>query len=509
MTVGLPGNQSADEGALGLDEQVLQSPEEARRSRRAFFGSVALVAVNVGRLLLQILVLPVLARLLGPETFGVVSLAMPFVLFANLMADAGLGAALVRVAQPSRELESTVFWLSLAVGCSLALLVIFAAPGIAGLLRQPPVAPVLIALGPVLIVSSSLSVANARISRARHFGLFAVGDLLSISLSSALAIATATFGLGAWSLVIQQLSLWVAKAGWVLSAARFTPTLAFRPRLLGDLLAFGLNNVGANIADFLGKSAPAIAIGAWLGVAAAGKYAMAFQLIRAPELLLSGPLFLVTFASVAGLSGAPARQAQLSVRTLRIAATALAPLFAGLALVADLIIDLFLGPRWRGDGVVLALLAPAGFLLCIYSVGGAVLMGLGRADLQLRLSLAGGVAMLTGVAVGARIGLDAAAGGLAAGALAVLPLYLAVIAGQIGLRRLSALAGLPGPAAALAAMTGCVLLVRWRLAHAGPWPELLAAVAGGAAAFAAVLAATCGRRLLQDLREALPGAVRA
>ncbi len=46
---------------------------------------------------MQIAVLPILARLLGPAAFGLVALAMPLILLANMVSDAGLGNALVRV----------------------------------------------------------------------------------------------------------------------------------------------------------------------------------------------------------------------------------------------------------------------------------------------------------------------------------------------------------------------------------------------------------------------------
>src|SRR5437762_7293791 len=90
---------------------------------RPFLGALALSTVNAGRLALQLLVLPIMARLLGPDAFGLIAIAMPFILLSNLLCDAGLGAALVRWQNPSRNLESTVFWLSVMVGVSLALLV--------------------------------------------------------------------------------------------------------------------------------------------------------------------------------------------------------------------------------------------------------------------------------------------------------------------------------------------------------------------------------------------------
>lgn len=488
------------------DDGAGAQAEAAAVRRRAFFGSIALGVVNTGRLALQMVVLPVVARLLGPGAFGLFSLAMPFILFANLLSDAGMGAALVRCAKPTRDIESTVFWLSVALGVGVCVCVWLGAAPAAQLLRQPSLTPILVALSPILILSSSLSVANARISRARHFALFAVGDLLSLLVSSGAAIVAALSGCGAWSLVIQQLALWTAKAAWVLPASGFRPVFVCRPALAGDLLSFGLNNVGANVADFLGKGAPALLIGGQLGVFAVGQYSMAYQLIRVPDLVLSGPLYLATFTAVAGLASAPGGAVELSMRTVRLMVSVLAPLFCGLALVADLLIALFLGYKWHGAAPVLAGLAPAGFFLCLYAVIGAVLMGLGRSDLQFRLSLACGVAMLVGVAVGARFGLEGATAGVAIGAASASPFYLATLRGQLRVGWIRMASDVAWPLAATGVMALAVLLARRELVGAGRLFALTACVFVGVAVFAAVLSATSRRQIEEDLRQIVPGA---
>src|SRR5262252_2835317 len=104
--------------------------------KRAFFGTIALSSVNVARLGLQLLILPILARILGPDAFGLLGLAMPFIFLAGMMCDAGMGNALVREPNPSWELESTVFWLSLGVGIALALMVCLLAPVAAAAFAQ-------------------------------------------------------------------------------------------------------------------------------------------------------------------------------------------------------------------------------------------------------------------------------------------------------------------------------------------------------------------------------------
>lgn len=479
-------------------------PDAALR-RRAFTGTIALSAASASRLGLQLLILPVLARILGPAAFGIVALAMPFILFATMLADGGMGNALIRERAPGRDVESTVFWVSLAVGVSIAAIICACAGLIGGLLGQPQFPLILIAMSPILVISSTLAVPNSRISRDRRFGVFAAGDLISAVLSSAAAIGAALQGWGAWSLVAQQLVLWVSKAIWIWPAAGFSPGLVCRLAAARDLLRFGLHNVGAQVADFAGKAAPSLVIGATLGVVAVGHYSLAYQLIRIPDLVLSGPLFLATFTAISALVPESRGQiAALSLRTMRLVVLIVAPLFGGLALISDLLVETLLGDKWQGTAPALAMLSTAGFFICLYQLFGAVLMGLGRADLQFRLSLLVGGGMTTGAVIGQQFGLTSAALGVGLGMSLALPAYLVVLSRQLGVRTRDLVGGFASPLLATGVMLVAVRAARFGLSGQPPVVDLLAAVGVGVLVFAAAVMATSGRQVLADLRTLAP-----
>ena len=476
---------------------------------RAFFGAFALSAVNAGKLALQFLVLPILARVLGPAAFGLVALAMPFILLANTLCDAGLGTALIRESNPPAQLESTVFWLSLVAGAALAAFICLIDWPAARLLGQPSLAPILMALSPILVLSGGLSVANARISRERRFTVFAVGDMISSPLSAVCGIAAALSGLGAWSLVIQQLVLWLVKVAWILPASRFRPRLYCDLRLAAPLLSFGLHGVGANIADFVGKNTATVVVGAGLGVAALGHYAMAYQLVRIPELVISGPLYLSILTAIALVARDRAVAARQSMTSIRLFVTALAPMFGGLTIVAPPLVGLILGDRWVEAGPVLAALAPAGFFLCLYSVVGAILMGMGRSDRQFRLTLLVGAGLIAGAFVGARSGAVGTAIGLSIGSAAALPFYVALLADTLGLPARAIIRETAPALLAALAMTGLVWLVAGQIAAVPLLPRLIIEVVVGATAFLAFIGLLYGRRVLEDVRGLLPTRLRA
>jgi len=455
---------------------------------------LALTVVNALKLVMQIAVLPILARLLGPSAFGLVALAMPLILLANMISDAGLER------DSSRELESTIFWFSLGTSIGLALIVALLAWPIGILMSEPALTPIVIALTCILPIGGSLSVPNARISREGKFTLFAVSDVMASIASAAVAIVAALAGAGAWSLVIQQCVLWLVKVSWLLPVSGFRPMLVCRPHLARPYLGFGLNAVGANLADFANKNLPTMVVGGLIGLAAAGHYSMAYQIVRLPEMIISGPLYLSIFASVAQWGDDRLGTAPLALRGLRGIVTALAPLFCGLALVAHLAVQLLLGPAWTATGPILMLLTPAGFLLCVYSFIGAILMGLGRSEYQFRLTVLSGCFLALGTLIGARYGGEGVATGFSIGAALAIPAYLFVLAKQLSVPVRVIAREVVAPIVATLAMAVAVTALMQRLPAWNPALQLSVLALCGSVTFVLALALISGRQLLRDLQ---------
>lgn len=473
-------------------------PRLARSSR----GALALTGASAIRLGLQFAMLPVLARLIGPAEYGLVALAMPFILLANVLSDGGMGYALGRQQDATREQESTVFWLSGAIGLTLAFACALAALPMGAILNQPRLPLLIVALSPILLMNSLTAVSNGRIIRERRFGVFAAGDLISTGAGAATAFAAALAGWGAWALVAQQLALWICKMVWVVWKGGVSVQLHYRFEEARDLLKFGAHTIGAILADFVSRNLDSLIIGGVLGATLLGYYAMAYQVVRAPDMLISGPLYLYIFTAVARADADPSRSQihALAVAGLRLGSATLAPLFLGLALVADLAVALVLGDKWRGAVAPMRWLAGAGFFFCMCSIMATTLMGLGRSSLRLRLSLLLGVVTIGAVALTVRQGVTTVSAAVAAAMAVVCVSYLAALARDLKMPPGRLVAAF-GPAAISATvMAAAIMIVRQFIGGAPPLAQFLVLLAVGAVAYLTAIAA-CGRRhLLQDLR---------
>src|SRR5690606_2981688 len=106
------------------------------------------VAVNVVSLVL-------LARILAPEAFGILAMAMVTAGLADLLRDFGLSSAAVQAPQLSRAQASNLFWLNLGLGAAATAAFAALAPVLAWTYRTPEVAAVVLALAPMFLINGA------------------------------------------------------------------------------------------------------------------------------------------------------------------------------------------------------------------------------------------------------------------------------------------------------------------------------------------------------------------
>ena len=99
--------------------------------------SLAGGASSLVKALLQLAMLPLMGRLLGPKEFGLYAMALPIVTFFTVVADGGLGASLAKERSPDPTVWNTAFWVMLALGICLAGLVNVCGYGLAAFMHEP------------------------------------------------------------------------------------------------------------------------------------------------------------------------------------------------------------------------------------------------------------------------------------------------------------------------------------------------------------------------------------
>src|SRR5512140_61202 len=110
---------------------------ETSLKKEAVQGVVWSAAQKWGVRLISFCVMLILARLVLPESFGLVAYATVFTAFAGIFLDQGFSSAIVQFAHLDREHLDTAFWVGVLMGVLFMLASLLAAGTIANLFREP------------------------------------------------------------------------------------------------------------------------------------------------------------------------------------------------------------------------------------------------------------------------------------------------------------------------------------------------------------------------------------
>jgi PST family polysaccharide transporter len=368
-----------------------------KRAKSALFGASSMVAASIFRAILQIVVLPIVGRFLGPEIYGQVAMVTPFIFFAMLLAESGLGACLIKADDASPGLQGTIFTFSAALSIAIIFLFALVAYPLGHLLHDPGFPPLLIGMSCILFFASLNIVPAGLLLRDKQYGWIALSDVVSSFCSLCGVGAGIYLGWGAWSLVAQQAALWLGKVAVVAWGARWRPRFLFSQSLFMENIRFGSNQTASGILSFIARNIDNLLIGRYLGTTFLGYYALAFQIVGLPGSVLSGSAYYAVFSQTGESVRAKAYSGAFFIKILRSVALIGAPAMVGMVATAPLTIALLMGANWLPAIGLIALLAPFGFCQIVTPPVYGVLMGFGRADLTLKLGVV--VSLLTIAAI--------------------------------------------------------------------------------------------------------------
>lgn len=354
--------------------------------RAIISGTAMISSVRMFRLATQFIAIPILARLLTPAEFGLVAIAMPFCLFAMMIADAGIGTSLVRTPLSDRRAWSTCFWLTSLLGALLGLILAALSPLVAYLFNEHVIGPMVAALGFVVFAQSIHLIPVAALQQASRFKVIASIELIASLFSTGVTLWMAYHGYGAWSLIAQQLSFFAVRVTSVCILSPFRPRWIFDWRYVREHIIFGRNVLGTMLVNYFGRSFDNLVVGKALGTSLLGIYSMSFQFARLPLLLLSSPLQYVMYAQLVKIKDDKAAIGRVFLVMTRLLAILIFPAMGMVAAAHEPIFTALLSHKWAQVGVIFVLITPATALQAVMGIGETMCYALNRTDIQLRTS---------------------------------------------------------------------------------------------------------------------------
>jgi O-antigen/teichoic acid export membrane protein len=444
-------------------------------------GAATVLGQGVG-MALQIGTTIVLARLLSPTDYGLQSMVLTLTAFFSLFKDAGLSVATVQRETVTREHLSTLFWINLALGGVLTILVVAAAPFLAAFYKDSRLLWLTVASSSIFLFNSLSVQHKALLDRAMRFSTSVKIDILTCTIGSVIAIGMAAFGCGYWSLICQNISLpiictaatWIAMP-WLPGRPRWTPELR-------SMLRFGGTVTLNGFVVYVAYNTEKILLGRFWGAAPLGIYTRAYQLATLPVQQLIGAVHMVAFSALSRMQSEVQRLQRAYLKSLFLIVSLTIPVVISTALFSDEIVLLVLGRNWMEVAVVLRLLSPTVLVFALINPFSWYLRATGRVGRSLNIAFL----ICPVVVLGILAGLHRGPAGVAVGYSAAMVLLFVPVVGwaiyRTGITARDYLSAIKRPliSGVLGGATGWLVKISFHTA----WPPLAMLVFGLALSFA-------------------------
>jgi lipopolysaccharide exporter len=428
-------------------------------------------------------VFAVLARLLAPEAFGLLTVAHLFILFTRLVVFDAIAMPIVRSAEPTDRLYSWVFTMCTAAGLLLAGAMFFSAGAMSALFRAPELKPVLEGMSASVLFFGLVRAYEARLVRNMMFRQLAVRSIFSVVVGGVMGIVLAGRGWGAMSLVVQQVTASGLALALVVAQSRWWPRIVV-DRMLMRRYWDDIRQVGiAGILGFANTNGDSLLVSLFLGPYATGLYNLAKRVTSAVYLVISSSMHKVALPvfSDAGTDLAALRRGYLKI--LGITLFCVAPLLCFQAVLAEPLVAAVFGPKWLPAAPTIGALALLYLVSSIVDLNAYLFFSLGKNRTPVLIGIAQLMLATALAAACHRFGLLGMSLSFCAAYLLVFPVSQTILNRALGLEARAMLYALAPP------LVGSVMLLLGLAAYLLLMPQRFtdAALVGGGVFIACLL----------------------
>ncbi|MCK4949685.1 MAG: lipopolysaccharide biosynthesis protein [Thermoplasmata archaeon] len=375
-----------------------EMPAEERTLKEATIRSAGIVYAMVAfTKLLNLIALVILARILIPRDFGLVTIAAIIIGIITLFKDFGLGAAYIQRRTDEDEAADIVFWSNIALRLVLYAIAFVVAPFGADFFGEPLVEPIIRVASLSFVIEAFASVHGARLTKTMQFRKIAIITVITSSVNTVSTVAFALAGFSYWSLVLGGLVGGPVNVALYWKMHRWRPRIRFNRVVARDMYTYGRDIVGINLMGFGVRNIDNFAIGKFVGSTGLGVYTLArrFGLYSGQNIVAL--LGRVLFPAYSKIQMQKEKLKRAYTKTFYPVSMLSFPVAIGLAILSYEFVFYILGPNWSQVEIPLQFLAFYGLFYSLSAVGSNVFLAVKRQDVPLKILAAELLVLLAGL----------------------------------------------------------------------------------------------------------------
>ncbi|MGD6870879.1 lipopolysaccharide biosynthesis protein [Sutcliffiella horikoshii] len=353
-----------------MDSQRKKNPSLTNRTLKGFMWSFSGTFFQI---LSKFIVLIVLARLLTPEDFGIVNVAMIIISFSMIFSTLGVGPAIVQRPNLKEAHINVGYTISILLGVLITVVVWGLSDTVAYFFNIENLALITRILAVTFFIQSFSIVGQALLERNMEFKRLARIQVISYVFGYGLiSILLAVLGSGIWALVYGQIAQSLIQSISILYSQPHSKKINFTFSIFKELMYFGGGFTIARIFNHIALQGDNIIIGKFLGPIALGYYGRAYQLMVMPANVFGQVLDKVLFPAMAKIQDNKSKLNIIFLRGTAVISLIVLPFSIFLLMFAKEVVLVLFGEEWIEIVVPFKLLAIGMLFRASYKVSESV-----------------------------------------------------------------------------------------------------------------------------------------
>ncbi|MCW5963917.1 MAG: lipopolysaccharide biosynthesis protein [Bryobacterales bacterium] len=327
-----------------------------------------------------------LARILSPAELGLAGMAGLFHVITTMLAEFGLGSAVVQMRDLKHDAIAQLHTTSVAI-CSLFFgFAVLMSPLVASFFASPEIRWLVVANSTALIMTGFQSIPMALLRKRLDYRRLAYADASDQVVRSGVSVLAALLGASYWSTLVGGLAGKLAATVLVLAWAPFRFNWP-QWLMVREPLAFGARVSISGFLNTLTRQVDPLIVAKRIGEDALGAYRFAIDIANAPADKINMLLMRVSGPLIASVQHDHALVRRYFLKIAEPLSISVFPAVVGFSLVAPDAIIFLVGEKWRQAIAPVQLLTLCAGMRALTSLSAQVLIALKDVKFQVRVSV--------------------------------------------------------------------------------------------------------------------------
>lgn len=300
-----------------------------------------------------------LARLLFPEDFGIIGMAVVFTSFIKIFNDLGFGVALIQRKKEklSDDYFQTAFWTGISWSIFIYLIIAFVVSPFASWFYDEKILASIIPVLSIGILASPINLVHrAQLTRRLNFKRLAIISNSSNIFSGILALLLAYLGFGVWALVFNSVANFIIAMPQYFLATKWKPKLIWKKEHFKDLFGFGVFTTLSGLVSQLASQGDYLLIGKFIGKFELGLYSFAFIITDAIRAQINSVINSVLFPIYSQYQDDKERQFNIYIKSVFFNSLLIIPLMTILFYTPNFLL-FFFGEKWGASIIIIRIIS--------------------------------------------------------------------------------------------------------------------------------------------------------